>query len=275
MTIQQDFKAYQGSINQELQIAKDRVRNLIGNHHWQTDGEHKEEIIRSVLRNHLPEILRVGKGFICYPPPDFQASSSEGSSSGQIDVLITSKDAPTLYKQHGLVFVTVDAVRAVIEVKTELKFGNGKQSVQYVLNELANEAVQIRKQVGDERNIWVGLFVFNKGEISASYLLERISKVARRNRYRVVNFVCLGPDDFVRFWEDGSVVDSPIKGPIWHSYYLKKLAASYFINNFVFELSPSIPHDQRRAWFPIRKTKEEYRRNYFPLFPEGIDEIMK
>ena len=265
MTIRQDFLAYQESITKELQIAKDRVRNLIGERHWQTDGEHKEEIVRSVLRVHLPEILRVGKGFVCYPPSDYHAPASEGSSSGQIDILITSKQAPTLYKQDDLVFVTADTVRAIIEVKTELKLGNGKQSARQVLLKLANEARRIRRNAGIERKSWVGLFVYNKGEITYRYLLEALSSAALGDPDRFVNFVCLGPDTFVRYWEDGKVVNGPVQGPVWHLYDLHNLAATYFINNFVFELSPSIPHGQQRAWFPIRGTKEKRLKEWISL----------
>jgi len=265
MTIRQDFLAYQESITKELQIAKDRVRNLIGERHWQTDGEHKEEIIRSVLRVHLPETLRVGKGFVCYPPSGYLAPASEGSSSGQIDILITSKHAPTLYKQDELVFVTTDSVRAIIEVKTEMKLGNSKQSARQVLRKLANEAKKIRGHAGIERKLWAGLFVYNKGGITFRYLLEALSNAALDNPDRVINFLCLGPDTFVRYWEDGKIVNGPLQGPVWHLYDLQNLSATYFINNFVFELSPNIPHGQQRAWFPIRGTKEKRLKDWISL----------
>lgn len=265
MTIRQDFLSYQESINKELQIAKDRVRNLIGERHWQTDGEHKEEIVRSVLRVHLPETLRIGKGFVCFPPSNYHSPASEGSSSGQIDILITSKHAPTLYKQDDLVFVTADTVRAIIEVKTELKLGNGKQSARQVLKKLADEARRIRKRTGTEKKFWVGLFVYNKGKISFSHLLDAMSSAAHGDPDRVINFVCLGPNTFVRYWEDGKVVNGPVNGPVWHLYDLKNLAATYFINNFVFEVSSRIPYDQQRAWFPIRGTKEKRLKEWMPL----------
>jgi len=257
MTIRQDFLSYQESINKEIQIAKDRVRNLIGQKHWQTDGEHKEEIVRSVLRVHLPETTRIGKGFVCFPPSSYNSPANEGSSSGQIDILITSKDAPTLYKQGDLVFVTADAVRAIIEIKTELRTGNGKQSARKVLKKLVDEAERIRKRAGMDKNFWVGLFAYNEGAISYSDLLGAISSAAHGDPNRVVNFVCLGPNTFIRYWKDGKIVNGPQDGPVWHLYDLKNLAATYFINNFVFEISSRIPHDQQRAWFPIRGTKEK------------------
>ena len=70
-----------------------------------------------------------------------------------------------------LVFVTADAVRAIIEIKTELRPGNGKQSTRQVLKKLADEAERIRKRVGTDKNFWAGLFAYNEGAISYSDLL--------------------------------------------------------------------------------------------------------
>lgn len=268
MAIRQDFLAYQESISGELQIAKDRVRNLIGERHWQTDGEHKEEIVRSVLRVHLPESFRIGKGFVCYPPSGLSAPASEGSSSSQIDILITSKNTPTLYKQDDLVFVTADTVRGIIEVKTALRQGTSPQSTQQVLRKLANEAGQIRKRAGIGSNSWVGLFVYNNRNISYRYLLEAILNASQCDPDKIVNCVCLGSETFVRFWEDGKLVDGPQEGPVWHLYDLPNLAATYFINNFVFELSLNIPPDQQRAWFPIRGGKEKRLKDWISFSPK-------
>jgi len=110
MSIRTDFFEYHQSIARELEAAKNRVRQLIGRRHWQTDGEHKEAIIRRVLRNHLPESVRIGKGFVCF----------EDHASSQIDILITAIDKPTLFKDGELVLVAPDAVQANIEVKTAL-----------------------------------------------------------------------------------------------------------------------------------------------------------
>lgn len=98
MAIQQNFLAYQESLLEELRSTQDKVRHLIGSRHWQTDGEHKEASLRSVFRSRLPETVRIGRGFVCYP--------AERDSSGQLDILITSKYQPTLYRDGELMFVT-------------------------------------------------------------------------------------------------------------------------------------------------------------------------
>ena len=116
MITKQDFIAYQESITGELRVTKNRVRNLIGQAHWQTDGEHKETILRQVLSAHLPESVRVGKGFICYP----EQYCGHRKASYQIDILITNKNYPTLMKEGDLVLVTAETVEAIIEVKSRL-----------------------------------------------------------------------------------------------------------------------------------------------------------
>lgn len=88
MPIQRDFKAYHESIADELSATKNRIRDLIGNHHWETDGAHKEAVLRKVLRNHIADSLHVGRGFICGP----------NKTSHQIDVLISFRDKPTLFR---------------------------------------------------------------------------------------------------------------------------------------------------------------------------------
>jgi len=111
MAIEQNFLTYQKSIGEALKIEQNRIRDLIGSSHWLTDGEHKESILRKVLKNFLPEIYRVGTGFVCYPNIE-----EGGANSSQIDILITSKDFPTLYKSGELHFVTPECVNAIVEV---------------------------------------------------------------------------------------------------------------------------------------------------------------
>ena len=49
MPIQRNFLEYHKSIARELEATKDRIRQLIGDKHWLTDGEHKEAVLRRVL----------------------------------------------------------------------------------------------------------------------------------------------------------------------------------------------------------------------------------
>lgn len=160
MPVQPDFVKYHQSIADELKATQNRVRNLIGDRHWQTDGEHKESILRTVLRARLPSSLLVGRGFICF---------REGPST-QIDILITDANKPTLFKDGDLVIVTPDCVRAVIEVKTKLDAQNDYQEA---LSKLADVAAKIRRNnvfgnIPPEppHECWAGLLVFEEPQIN-------------------------------------------------------------------------------------------------------------
>jgi hypothetical protein len=99
---------YFRSLTAEVEALKDRVRQLIEDRHWQTDGEWKESVVRQMLRRHLPASASVGRGFVV----------TATQSSHQLDVLVFDSSKPVLFKDGDLVFVTPDAVFGVIEVKS-------------------------------------------------------------------------------------------------------------------------------------------------------------
>ena len=59
-----ESKKFQESITRELDVIKNRVRNLIGNANWSEEGRYKEAILKNVLRKFLPSNLSIGTGFI-------------------------------------------------------------------------------------------------------------------------------------------------------------------------------------------------------------------
>ena len=103
-----DLVQYFQSLTYECEVLKDRVRHLIDNAHWPTDGEWKESVLRSMIRRSAPESVTVGRGFVVH---------QEGCSS-QIDVLIYDNSMPILYKDGDLVFITPSACRGIVEVKS-------------------------------------------------------------------------------------------------------------------------------------------------------------
>ena len=89
---------------------KHRVRNLIADAHWQTDGEWKESVLRQILRRQLPATAIVSRGFVV----------TERAVTHQLDVLIRHASKPVLFRDGDLVLVTPDAVLGIIEVKSRL-----------------------------------------------------------------------------------------------------------------------------------------------------------
>ena len=251
---------YYKSITQELAAAKNKVRLLIGSRHWASDGSHKEAVLRNTLKSYIPEMLRVGTGFVCYP----RILLYDDDTSRQLDILITDKRKPTLFRDGEVVFVAPDAVRAIVEVKTKVKKGELKK----VLTKLVEE----RKRMSTARNpqCIIGLFVYEAIRASDEFVLNTLHEVTEQNRHNAINIICDGPNRFIRFWEYGRAsVGSPIDGPVWHSYKIVDLAYAYFINNLVIETEDHTNNETEELFFPIENTKESYRQWYCPVTGGG------
>lgn len=266
MPVKIDFFAYHRSIGLEFNAQKDRIRNLIGPAHWLSDGEHKEAVVRNAIRSRLPEAFHVGRGFVCY----------QDKASTQIDILITDKHKPTLYKESDLVIVTPDSVEAIIEVKTSQA---NRSKLTNTLRRLATQVKKIR-QHRDDHKCWAGLFVFEGSDADdrstthrSEDLLAANFDAARRDEDRIINCIAYGPDIFSRFWTNArSHAKGIVDGPAWHSYVFnrqshKGLAPAYFISNLIWQISQGLPAEMRWAFFPDpdRGGKEVFRQHFCSL----------
>jgi hypothetical protein len=110
--IEPDIGGYLESWSSELKARQDRVRLLIGNAHWLSDGHHKEAIIREFLDRYLPSNLVVSRGFV-------RPSRVAEQCSPEIDILIVDPGRhPPLFNEGGLIIVPPSAVLAYFEIKT-------------------------------------------------------------------------------------------------------------------------------------------------------------
>jgi hypothetical protein len=82
-----DIENYFKNLTTELESLKDRVRLYIGDAHWQSDGEWKESVIRTILKRHLPKNIGVGSGFIV----------NVEQTTTQIDILLYDNSKPILF----------------------------------------------------------------------------------------------------------------------------------------------------------------------------------
>ena len=276
MTINSDFIAYHQALAQEIKSTKDQVRHLIGSQHWLTDGEHKEIILRKVLRNRLPDNFRIGRGFIC----------AQNSISTQIDVLVTYADKPVMFREGDLSFVTPDCVAAIIEVKTKLVT---RQEFLDALVKLGTELEFVRQFSNypggfGVRPCWGGLFVFEE-PISGNdnrnlatllpkcaALLSALGEAASGSETKAINCVSLGSEIFTRYWTAGTQdIGGMLGGSGWQSYLFrdrhKGLSPAYFVGNLVTDLSRNTDPQSAFAWFPIREQggKEQYKTHYIHL----------
>ncbi|XGV97796.1 MAG: DUF6602 domain-containing protein [Leptolyngbya sp. BL-A-14] len=261
MPVETSFVEYHKSMAAELKAVKDRIRHLIGSNHWLTDGEHKEAVVRKFLRTYLPETFHIGRGFICY---------SDGTVSTQIDILVTDKNKPTLFKDGELVIVTPDSVEAILEVKTRQ---DSNCELVETLEKLAEQVGKVRCS-SVAKVCWSGLFVFDANTASSTNRRSRnpyrdaltaIRQASMGDKKKVVNCLALGSDLFVRFWFQGSEVNNPVNGSVWHSYKLRDLAHAYFLSNAVWGISRGVSSEMQYAWFPIENGKEVHREWFIGL----------
>lgn len=256
MPIETNFVDYHKSIANELKATKDRIRNLIGRRHWLSDGEHKEAVLRKILRNQISESARVGKGFVCF----------KDDTSSQIDILITRTDKPNLFRDGELTLVTPDAVLSIVEVKTALR---DRSAIHDAIVKLSEDIKKIRSN--HNRHCLAGLFVYEKSEnrICDRIILEELKSAANGQQDKVINWVAFGPDRFFRFWQNGSDVESRFENQVWHSYELNHgLGHAYFVSNVVWDITESRGNTDDRmqyAWFPVEGGKERFRRWCIPL----------
>jgi hypothetical protein len=115
------------SWSDEISSRANRVRSLIGDAHWLSDGTHKERLIQEFLVPRLPTSLAVEHGFFL----DLAADQV----SNEIDLFVrdTSRTAPLL-NESGLSICHPRAVLAYWEVKSDFRSNSLADALQLVAN---------------------------------------------------------------------------------------------------------------------------------------------
>lgn len=223
---------YFRSVTVEVEALKDRVRHLIEDHHWQTDGEWKESVIRQVLRRHLPTSVSVGRGFVV----------TATSVSHQLDVLIFDSSKPVLFRDGDLAFVTPDAVLGAIEVKSRAT----PAILAAAAAKLAEDILLVR--LHPNSRAFAGVFAFEDGGGDSAAYLDVVAKAAPRWDSRL-DFVCIGTSRFIRYWHLNPENERHFYEG-WHSYALPGTAPGYFVHNVIDAVSPDSVFGNKEVWFP-------------------------
>lgn len=243
--------SFQKSITKELDVIKNRVRDLIGNAHWGEDGRFKEAVLKNIIKKFLPKNLSIGTGFI---------SNNNGNISKQLDIIIYDNTYPLLFSEGDFIITTIHNVKAVIEVKSNITHTTLENVLQQFDNSFPN--INIRN-----RNIFLGIFSFEfkvKREeelINADINSQRIDAAIQNSRH-LVNHISLGTDYFIRKWthrfaeELNPQVDC--RNNFYNLYSIENLSFSYFISNLLDKVCGGL---EGREWFsfPIEGTKEVHR----------------
>jgi hypothetical protein len=103
---------YLASLSAELRSQATRVRDLIGDKHWLSDGHHKEYLIKHTLARHTPSAIAISRGFVAHPRrPDLVSREQD------LVFIDTMAEAP-IFDQGGLCVAFPHQVVAAIAVKT-------------------------------------------------------------------------------------------------------------------------------------------------------------
>ncbi len=140
--VRPDESRYLRSLGRELEAQATRVRDLIGDKHWLSDGSHKEAILRGLLSRHIPSGMHCFRGFVV---------SGDGFVSTEQDILIvdTAGSAP-LFQTADLAICFPESVVAAVSVKTKI----ARDEIDDAVAGLAS----VRELC---RDIWTGVFCFD------------------------------------------------------------------------------------------------------------------
>lgn len=237
-----DYIKYQKSISNELISIKDRVRDIIEDSHWGEEGRYKEVILSDYLRKHLPDNVSVGTGFII----------NETIISSQIDIIVYNNSIPLLFQQGDFVIVPSESVLGVIEVKTKL---NPQR-----LLDVIKKSSEINILFGD-RKPFNGIFSYEW--YSDKCYVSDMMKTTLIESNGAVNYLCLGQNFFVKFWEVYHP-DNSNCNPHYSFYKINDLSFGYFISNliediFIANTDSELPDTLKRMFYPIENTKEAHR----------------
>jgi len=141
-----DLHSYLESWSDELNSRANRVRSLIGEAHWLSDGHHKEAIIREFLRRYLSPKYIIERGFI-------RPTEQSERTSTELDILISDPELhPPFFHESAIQISPPSSVLAHFEVKTEFTKPNLLKSL---ATQIATQSI-LDTHVGAE-NVWRAL----------------------------------------------------------------------------------------------------------------------
>lgn len=147
-------KEYYGSLAKEIRVKSDKISLLVS--HDQTAGNYRELILRELLKKFVPSKFSVASGFIEDVPK-------------QMDIIIyDSHNYYPTFKEGDLVVVRREAVRAIIEVKTELNSTTLNESLESFFDILRAGIYK------PEIPLFKGIFAFNTEYVDANTIAKNV-----------------------------------------------------------------------------------------------------
>lgn len=240
---------YHKTTTKELLAVKDRVRHLID--HWGEDGRHKEAVLISVIRRFLPDKYNIVSGFVV-KQTDFRGAHE---ASKQIDIIVYDNDYPVLFRDGDFAIVTADSVRAIIEVKANLR-NQGVEKVVSKSNEIGQFIFNAKRD--KSKNLFNGIFSYagherldiRKHKAVSSALKKSYNSISDdiyNDKFKV-NYISFNKDKFYKYWDR----DHRMNGG--HLYHITDLSFSFFISNLMAYLRSKSVYLNNKLWFPVFKS---------------------
>lgn len=227
---------YFADLSKELRAVQNRIRNLIGDAHWPSDGAWKESALRAVLRRYLPPSFTVGSGFIL---------TADGIST-QIDILICDDSAPILFRDGDFIISTADCVRAAIEVKTRLT----RSQLVEALRKL-NDLSSLMRRRCVHPHPFLGLLSYESTTTGHTTILDALQNTNGHIANYEIRALCFGDSQFYRYWNFDPRGASRRPYDSWHAYELPEIAPGYFVHNLVEFLFPQAVEHAEDLWYPV------------------------
>lgn len=140
------------SIEEEMSSTCKRVRHLIGDAHWLSDGHQHEAVLRSAIKKFVGSRFTVDRGFVL-------TMLDETSCSKEQDILVVDTlDEKPIFHEFGLAITRVERVKAAISVKATLT----KNSLRDSLVGLATVPTSSHQKL----DIWRAAFFFDAGSVN-------------------------------------------------------------------------------------------------------------
>jgi len=243
-----NYLEFRKSISSELIAVKDRVRNLIGGVHWGEEGRYKENVLMQVLRNYLPDSVRVGTGFVV----------SGEQCSTQIDIIVYSASITPFFKSGDFVIIEKSGVKGIIEVKTKLE----KSQIKKVIKDAHKNGELIESQ------IFNGIFAYEADLHTTGNALPQSAIDALTHFKGKVNNIAFGSNIFMKYWASGEQRSNMTEHISF--YDLPDLAIGYFISNLCEDASGVLlSSEQKEYYYPLEGGKEQKRIPQFEItFPQ-------
>ena len=155
-----DVFAYYDSLATELLAQADRVRSLIGDAHFLTDGHHKENLLRHQLLRYLPSGITATRGFLLSP------QQLDSPSKEQDIVLIDRNYEIPFFFDGDVVIAPPRSAVAALSVKSTMD----SSSVADTLNNQLS-AVTVASHDTDAPSIYIGGYYFRSSSSTPSTIV--------------------------------------------------------------------------------------------------------